>query len=217
MPTFSLPSTSTSWPGPCPLTSAEGECTRRYSNGNWKTLPSPKLTSSTREALRNFISVGTTSDIFDLGSIGKTSSPRIIEAAMQTAEVESTGPIADREAHIAAKLVRACYGNMPGAFIGSAVTASFLVAVLYEKLPRATALTWLAAAYANCLIRLLIWQRFRAVAPRGQSTLRWGRHAVISSAVAGIVWGSSGTLLHIPGALSDQIVVLLVTIGLAFT
>jgi signal transduction histidine kinase/CheY-like chemotaxis protein len=136
---------------------------------------------------------------------------------MQTAEVESTQPSIDRESRIAAKLVRACYGNMPGAFIGSAVTASFLAAVLYERLPRQAALTWLAAAYANCLVRLLLWQRFRAVAPRGQSILPWGRYAVISSAVAGIVWGSSGTLLHIPGALSDQIVVLLVTIGLAFT
>jgi signal transduction histidine kinase len=136
---------------------------------------------------------------------------------MQTADVEFTNPITDRESRITAKLVRAYYGNMSGAFIGSAVTASFLVAVLYDKLPRQAWLPWLVAAYANCLIRLLLWQRFRHVAPRGERTLRWGRLAVISSAVAGIVWGSSGALLNIPGALSEQIVVLLVTIGLAFT
>src|SRR5256886_7601832 len=57
MTTFSLPSTSTSCPGPCPFTSAEGECTRRYSNGNSKRLPSVKLTSSMREARRRRISV----------------------------------------------------------------------------------------------------------------------------------------------------------------
>src|ERR1700687_2703111 len=62
-PTFSLPSTSTPSPGPCPRTSAEGECTRRYSNGNSKRLPSSKLTSTTRERWRNLISVAQISDI----------------------------------------------------------------------------------------------------------------------------------------------------------
>ncbi len=136
---------------------------------------------------------------------------------MQTADVESSKQVPDRESRIAAKLIRSYYRNLLGAIIGSAVVASFLVAVIYEKLPNHAVVPWLAAAYANCLIRLLLWKRFRDADPRGESTLRWGRHAVIGAAVGGIVWGSSGTLLHLPGVLSEQIVVLLVTIGLAFT
>jgi signal transduction histidine kinase len=122
-----------------------------------------------------------------------------------------------RESCIAAELVRAYYGNMPGAFIGSAVTASFMAAVLYDKVSTYAALLWLAAAYANCVVRLLLWKRFRDVSPGVESISRWGRYAVIAAAVAGIVWGSSGTLLYIAGALSEQLVVLLVTVGLAFT
>src|SRR5882757_1888248 len=70
MATFSLPSTSTSCPGPCPFTSADGECTRRYSNGNSKRLPSAKLTSSIREVRRRRISVGMRSDMRSGRSIG---------------------------------------------------------------------------------------------------------------------------------------------------
>ena len=46
MPTSSLPVTSTPSPPPWPFTSAEGENTRRYSNGNSKCEPSSKRTSS---------------------------------------------------------------------------------------------------------------------------------------------------------------------------
>ena len=76
---------------------------------------------------------------------------------MQTMDVESrpTRP-RDREPIIAAELIRAHYANMPGAFIGSAVTASFMTAVLYDKLTAGVALTWLGAAYVNCAIRLLL-------------------------------------------------------------
>jgi signal transduction histidine kinase len=136
---------------------------------------------------------------------------------MQTVDVESSNTGADRESRVATELVRAYYGSQPGTFIGSAVTASFMAAVLYEKLPTHAALPWLVAAYTSCALRLLLWVRFRDVATSDASTASWGRHAVTSAAVAGIVWGSSGFLLHVPDALSEQIVVLLVTIGLAFT
>ena len=56
--TRSLPVCNTSCPGPWPLTSAEGEKTRRYSNGSSNRVPSSKLTASRREPLRKRISVG---------------------------------------------------------------------------------------------------------------------------------------------------------------
>jgi signal transduction histidine kinase len=136
---------------------------------------------------------------------------------MQTADVESNNRGADRESRVTTELVRAYYGSLPGTFIGSAVTASFMAAVLYEKLPTNAALPWLVATYASCALRLLLWMRFQDVNPSDVSIASWGRHAVTSAMVAGVVWGSSGLLLHVPGALSEQIVVLLVTVGLAFT
>jgi signal transduction histidine kinase/CheY-like chemotaxis protein len=123
----------------------------------------------------------------------------------------------DRASVIAAELIRAQYANMPGAFIGSAVTASFMAAVLYDKLPAHAVLPWLIAVYLNCVVRLVLWERFQAAEPQPHDMPRWARYAVISSVVAGLVWGASGIVLNIPENLSFQIVVLLVTTGLAFT
>lgn len=137
---------------------------------------------------------------------------------MQTMDVESRPTrLRDREPIIAAELIRAQYANMPGAFIGSAVTASFMVAVFYDKLPARVVLPWLLASYLSCGMRLLLWQRFCVVIPEVADMARWARYAVISSVLAGLIWGAGGIVLNVPENLSYQIVVLLVTTGLAFT
>src|SRR4029079_3311924 len=53
-----LPTCSTSWPGPWPRTSADGECTRRNSYGSRKWRPSGNTTSGTREAWGSLTSLG---------------------------------------------------------------------------------------------------------------------------------------------------------------
>ena len=139
---------------------------------------------------------------------------------MQTLDVESsrqTPESSGREHIIGAEQIRVQYGNMPGAFIGSAVTASFMAAVLYDKLPAHAVLAWLSAAYVNCALRIVLWKWFRQANPPVEDMPRWGRYAVVSAALAGVVWGCTGIALNIPGSLSVQVVVLLVTLGLAFT
>lgn len=139
---------------------------------------------------------------------------------MQTEDVES-GPKnlepSSGEPILEAELIRTQYGNMPGAFLGSAVIATVMVAVLYEKLPARTVMLWLAAAYVSCVMRFLLWRRFQSVTPPLDDTPRWGRYAVIAALASGLVWGGSGLALNIPDSLSDQIVVLLITSGLTFT
>src|SRR5258708_30577938 len=58
MPTFCLAVSRTPSPPLWPLTSADGEKTRRYSKGSSKRDPSSKRTSSSREEVRNLTSVG---------------------------------------------------------------------------------------------------------------------------------------------------------------
>src|SRR5664279_3683079 len=58
MAPFCLPVCSTPSPPPWPVTSAEGEKTRRYSNGSSKCDPSSKRTSRSRDRVRNLMSVG---------------------------------------------------------------------------------------------------------------------------------------------------------------
>jgi two-component system, sensor histidine kinase len=139
---------------------------------------------------------------------------------MQTQDVEScrrTPDVPGRELLIRAEQIRAQYRNMPGAFIGSAVTASFMAAVLFDKLPSRIVLPWLVAAYVICVIRVALWRWFLRSNPDTSELPRWGRYAVVCAALAGVIWGAAGIVLNIPGNLSYQAVVLLVTIGLAFT
>jgi len=139
---------------------------------------------------------------------------------MQTLDVESslrTPESLGREPVIRAEQIRVQYGNMPGAFIGSAVVASFMAAVLYDKLPTRAVLPWLIAAYLHSAIRVVLWNAFRRAKPKVEDMPRWGRYAVITAAMAGVIWGAAGLTLQVPGSLSYQIVVLLVTTGLAFT
>ena len=139
---------------------------------------------------------------------------------MQTQDVESsrrTPEVPGWELLIRAEQIRAQYRNMPGAFIGSAVTASFMAAVLFDKLPSRIVLPWLVAAYVNCAIRVALWRWFLRSKPDTRELPRWGRYTVVSAALAGVIWGATGIVLNIPGSLSYQAVVLLVTIGLAFT
>src|SRR5215470_14904014 len=58
MSTSFLPVCSTSCPGPCPRTSAEGEYTRRNSKGSSKRLPSENTISSTRDFWCSVMPVG---------------------------------------------------------------------------------------------------------------------------------------------------------------
>src|SRR5580700_5208469 len=124
---------------------------------------------------------------------------------MQTLDVESSRRTPEspcREHIIGAELIRAQYGNMPGAYIGSAVTASFMAAVLYDKLPSRTVLPWLIAAYVNCAIRVVLWKWFHHADPTVAAAPRWGRYAAMSAGLAGVIWGATGIALNIPGSLS---------------
>src|SRR5271156_5275814 len=58
IPTRSLPVCRMPSPAPWPVTSAEGENTRRYSNGSSKREPSSKSTSRIRDCVRSLMSVG---------------------------------------------------------------------------------------------------------------------------------------------------------------
>ena len=95
---------------------------------------------------------------------------------MQTQDVESscrTPEVPGRELLIGAEQIRAQYRNMPGAFIGSAVTASFMAAVLFDKLPSRIVLPWLVAAYVNCVIRVALWRWFLRSNPDTSELPRW--------------------------------------------
>jgi len=137
---------------------------------------------------------------------------------MRTRDVEFRGlSPTERTALIRSERIRAQYRNMPSAFIGSALIASIVAAMLYEKLRADVLIAWLATVYVLSVARFLIWQAFKHVSPYDSDIARWGQLAVLMAGLSGLVWGIGGMVLHVPGSLSHQLFVLLATTGLGFT
>jgi len=123
---------------------------------------------------------------------------------------------AEREALFRAEQIRAQYGNTPSAFIGSAIVASLVAAILYEKLPAATVLPWLGVAYVWSVLRWLLWVAYRRARPGAADMPRWGRRLAIAAFLSGLLWGFAGSAFYLPGSVSYQLFLLVVTLGLAF-
>ncbi len=140
---------------------------------------------------------------------------------MQTLDVGSSRhPVAEaieRPLLIRAEQIRAQFRTMPGAFIGSAVVATLLVAMLYERLSVDVLLSWLAAVYCVSLSRFTLWRWFKHANPGVLSMGRWGRLAIAAGGISGLLWGIGGIVLHDRTSVSHQLFVLLATTGLGFT
>jgi signal transduction histidine kinase len=139
---------------------------------------------------------------------------------MQTLDVSSprrqTRQALDRDVLVRAEQIRAQYRNMPAAFIGSMVVASLVSAMLCDKLSLWIILPWLAGTYALCAVRFAVWRWFRISDPAPQQSARWQRLAVGMAGASGLMWGLGGIVLHVPGSLSQQLLLLVAVTGLGF-
>jgi len=116
-----------------------------------------------------------------------------------------------------AEEVRLQYCNMPAAVLGTAIFATLMGVALSERLtPQALAL-WLGAAYGTSCLRYGLWRWFRRARPAATHMPRWGWMFIASTAMAGLVWGAGGMVLHMTGSFTQQILVLLVMVAVALT
>jgi signal transduction histidine kinase len=139
---------------------------------------------------------------------------------MQTPDVDSprrqTRPALEHAVLIRAEQTRAQYRNMPGAFVGSAVVATLVVAMLGDRLERRAMWPWLVAVYVLSAIRFVVWKRFQSADPAAAAVRPWELLAIAISAVSGLVWGVGGIVLHVEGSLSHQLFLLVSITGLGF-
>ena len=82
--------------------------------------------------------------------------------------------IDSRALSIRAEGIRVQYAGMPNSYIGSAVMASILTAILQTDMAAHIWGPWLAGMYAQALARWWLRQRFMAAAPPDHDIARWG-------------------------------------------
>jgi two-component system, sensor histidine kinase len=138
---------------------------------------------------------------------------------MQTLDVGTTArPAAlERSLVIQAEQIRQQFRIMPGAFIGSTLVATLVVAMLSARLSHHVLLPWLIAVYILSFGRFALWSWFKCSHPGMKSVTRWGRLAIIAGGLSGLLWGIGGIVLHDRTSLTHQIFMLIATTGLGFT
>lgn len=140
---------------------------------------------------------------------------------MQTLDVSSSSrPAAaalERSLLIRAEQLRAQFRAIPGASIGSALVATLVVAMLYDRLSVGVLLPWLVAVYMVSAVDFVLWRWFKAANPGTLEITLWGRLAIAAAGLCGLLWGIGGIVLHDPTSLAHQLFVLMAATGLGFT
>jgi signal transduction histidine kinase len=118
---------------------------------------------------------------------------------------------------VRAEQIRVVYRRLPLAFGGSALCAALLAVTLAHRLTTPLLTVWLVAACGNSALCALLWYGFRQTRPSLAELPRWERALLAQVTLAGLIWGSGGLLLHVPGSLALQIVVLLVMLHMTLS
>ncbi len=120
---------------------------------------------------------------------------------------------ARREALLLVEQAAALYRNTPFILAGNIVLAGLLVAAL--PVAPAAELIWLSLMAAQVLVRLGFFIQYRRTTLGPGNARVWLARAMWGSFAAGCIWGVGGFILHVPGHLEYQLLVLFVLIGMA--
>jgi signal transduction histidine kinase/ActR/RegA family two-component response regulator len=119
-----------------------------------------------------------------------------------------------RARQVRAQQVRSVYLQSPVTTTGSLLTGLALVAVMWNAVPRAILLGWLAVMVVHQIVRIRHYRGFVAASAAEQASDKWGRLYVIAAAIAGCLWGSAGFLMYVPDSIAHQAFLSLVLYGI---
>lgn len=119
------------------------------------------------------------------------------------------------DARVRAEQIRMVYLYTPITTGASLLAGAFLVAVLWDAVPRATLYIWCAVLLVHQSIRVFHYRRYLRANPTPRESVKWGRLYMVATTVAGCIWGSTGILLYAPESLISQTYLCLVLFGIA--
>ncbi|HSQ05510.1 MAG TPA: hybrid sensor histidine kinase/response regulator, partial [Burkholderiales bacterium] len=120
-----------------------------------------------------------------------------------------------RAAQVRAEQIRSVYSHSPTTTVASLITGVALVAVMWEQVDHRVLVGWLLALCAYQALRVYQYRVFVNSTPADLGRVRWDKRYIITTVVAGIIWGSAGVLMYVPGSLGHQAMLTVVLIGCA--
>ncbi len=139
---------------------------------------------------------------------------------MKQAQPELADEVAGSEAmnqdeRVRAEQIRMVYLHSPTTTGGSLVAAAFLIAVMWNSVSHAILLSWGAIMVVYQAFRILSYRRYVAARPDAAHSRRWGRLYILSTTIAGCLWGGAGLLFFVPESALAQVYLSLILFGVA--
>lgn len=116
---------------------------------------------------------------------------------------------------IYAKQVRTVYGSFMIAIGGTFIGAILLMIIQWDVTNHKNILSWFGLFTTFHLIRAVFIYRFNKNQPDDKSCVAWGTGIVYSSFVAGLIWGLGVYVTFVPGDLTHELTVAIITVGLS--
>jgi signal transduction histidine kinase len=135
---------------------------------------------------------------------------RALSSSVSTA-VEMRSALSER---CRSEQVEALYRHAPGNYLATLVTAAIACVVLYAQVPPLRLWGWFGVVAVFTVIRFHWLRRYHASKPHGADAGRWALGYVVTSAVAGTLWGSAAHVLMPPESLALQAFVYILIAGM---
>ena len=116
---------------------------------------------------------------------------------------------------VAAEATRLFLGGMPTVVVSALLIPILTVIVMWQSQSRAALGAWLAAIVVVAAARLWLGAEFRRRNPPAESTERWVRMFILTSALNGLLWGIAVIVFYSPESVARQVFLLTCVIGLA--
>jgi two-component system, sensor histidine kinase len=116
---------------------------------------------------------------------------------------------------VRAEQIRSVYSHAPTTMFFSLVTGVALVSVMWEQVNHTVLVGWLLALCAYQALRMYGYRVYMSKAPVDVEHVRWDRRYILGTIAAGLIWGSAGVLMYVPGSLAHQAMLTLVLVGCA--
>lgn len=121
-----------------------------------------------------------------------------------------------RQEKILAGVIASVYRQVPQSVLGSIVLSFALVAAFWNSHNQNVLIAWFIAMLVESLVRLRVARNFAQSSQTVEKVHTWASWWVALAASAGVLWGTAGVVFFSPQEPSHQLVLVAVTLGVAF-
>lgn len=136
-------------------------------------------------------------------------------ATTDTVAAQADSPNPDLAERVRAEQIRMVYLHSPTTSGGSIVAGVFLIAVMWNTVPHAVLLAWVGALAVHQAFRIFSYRRYLAANPSASESPWWGHLYIVSTTIAGCIWGSAGLLFYVPESTISLVYLCLILFGIA--